>query len=246
MKNIKFCLLLFLFTVSIRLSAQEKSYTVEYAATSASGSTGKGNILICTKTSSLYGKLNDKDIQQQNTISQERINNDVYIKSNKKAYVYKDVNRNFMISDEKIFLDTYIVKDVNSVFKWELLNETKEILGHLCKKARTNFRGRSYEAYYAEDLEYPFGPWKFSGLPGLILQVTADDHFIRYDAVEILQSDKMVVNPYQDNSNQIEFNTFKELYIKKYKEVTAERKMPDGRTVNSEMSKGGKEVYIEF
>ena len=30
------------------------------------------------------------------------------------------------------------------------------------------FRGRDYIAWYTEEIPYPYGPYKFSGLPGLI------------------------------------------------------------------------------
>ena len=42
------------------------------------------------------------------------------------------------------------------------------ILGYPCHKATTHFRGRDYVAWYTEEIPYPYGPYKFGGLPGLI------------------------------------------------------------------------------
>ena len=53
--------------------------------------------------------------------------------------------------------------------EWELLDDSRTILGLECKAARTNFRGRDWIAWYAPELAYPAGPWKLGGLPGLIL-----------------------------------------------------------------------------
>lgn len=243
LKNCFIALLLTIFTVS---SAQQKTYVVEYAATSASGSTGKGNILKFNGNTSLYGRLNDLDKGNSDAVTKEQINNDMYFKSNKVALVYKDLDNNTMLSDEKIFLENYLVKDVTNTFKWTLSEQTREILGHPCKKATTQFRGRTYEAYYALDLKFPFGPWKFSGLPGLILSVRSEDNFIKYEAINIQQIEgSKIVNPYKDVSKAISFQEFKDLYVKKYKETTKETKLPDGRTVKSEMPKGGKEIYVD-
>ena len=40
-----------------------------------------------------------------------------------------------------------------------------------CKKATTNFRGRDYIAWFSEDIPINDGPFKFNGLPGLIVEI---------------------------------------------------------------------------
>ncbi|MFV0392483.1 MAG: GLPGLI family protein [Paludibacteraceae bacterium] len=59
-------------------------------------------------------------------------------------------------------------------FKWKLQQGSATICGYRCKKATTTFRGRNYTAWYAPDIPNSDGPWKFSGLPGLILKVSDD------------------------------------------------------------------------
>ena len=56
-------------------------------------------------------------------------------------------------------------------FGWEILPETKDILGYKCQKAKGKFRGREYIAWFSSEIPRSDGPWKFSGLPGLILAV---------------------------------------------------------------------------
>ena len=58
----------------------------------------------------------------------------------------------------------------------QIAEETIEIAGYTCQKATCRFRGRDYTAWFAVDIPIPQGPWKFCGLPGLILKV--------YDAKE--------------------------------------------------------------
>ena len=55
---------------------------------------------------------------------------------------------------------------------WELTAEKKMIYSYSCQKAKTTFRGREYEAWYTNDIPINNGPWKFGGLPGLILNIS--------------------------------------------------------------------------
>ncbi|CAI8792255.1 GLPGLI family protein [Chryseobacterium sp. IT-36CA2] len=57
---------------------------------------------------------------------------------------------------------------------WKLVNETKEINTIHCKKAEVTFKGRNWIAWYTPEIPLPYGPYKFSGLPGLIVKITDD------------------------------------------------------------------------
>lgn len=54
---------------------------------------------------------------------------------------------------------------------WAMQPGSKEILGYHCQQASCTFRGRDYEAWFTTDIPVAVGPWKFHGLPGLILEV---------------------------------------------------------------------------
>ena len=53
---------------------------------------------------------------------------------------------------------------------WQVGSETKTIADYQCQKATCSFRGRNYTAWFALDIPISQGPWKFGGLPGLILK----------------------------------------------------------------------------
>lgn len=53
--------------------------------------------------------------------------------------------------------------------EWQLHADNMTILGQLAYKATTTFRGRAFTAWYCPDIPFTAGPWKFGGLPGLIL-----------------------------------------------------------------------------
>ena len=56
-------------------------------------------------------------------------------------------------------------------FGWKISDEHRQILKYDCVKATCTFRGRDYEAWFTSSIPMSYGPWKFGGLPGLILEI---------------------------------------------------------------------------
>ena len=69
---------------------------------------------------------------------------------------------------EKIFINKYHYTEPIPQLQWTMVRGDSTILGYTCHKATTRFRGRDYVAWYTEEIPYPYGPFKFGGLPGLI------------------------------------------------------------------------------
>lgn len=104
---------------------------------------------------------------------------------NPKAY-YKDFKSKYILSHSDIsYQREAVLKDSLNMFSWEVTNKSKEILGYQCLEAKTHFRGRDYTAYYSPELPISDGPWKFNGLPGLILEVKSEDGRVHYEAVKL-------------------------------------------------------------
>lgn len=88
-----------------------------------------------------------------------------------RTYVYKNHPRGEMTVTDGISLQDFIYIDSLNSQHWTILDESKEILGYSCQKAQCNFRGRHYTAWFTTEIPISDGPWKFCGLPGLIMQV---------------------------------------------------------------------------
>ncbi|KFF01416.1 hypothetical protein IX39_12690 [Chryseobacterium formosense] len=68
--------------------------------------------------------------------------------------------------------NNFLISDTVPEIKWDIKHkETKRIGKYNCKKATANFRGTVVEAYYTTEIPVSIGPYKFSGLPGLILEL---------------------------------------------------------------------------
>lgn len=67
---------------------------------------------------------------------------------------------------------------------WQLIPDSATtIIGYHCQLAKTNFKGRTWYAWYAEDIPLPEGPWKLIGLPGLILKAYDENKEYSFTAI---------------------------------------------------------------
>lgn len=110
--------------------------------------------------------------------------------------VYKNYPTGKFTTTDKISTDWFLVEEPVPVQEWTMTGETKEILGYRCKSAKCSFRGRDYTAYYTDEIPVADGPWKFSGLPGFILEVTDADRHYSFTCVGInSKADRAITMP---------------------------------------------------
>lgn len=65
---------------------------------------------------------------------------------------------------------------------WKLDTTKKIILGYICQRATGYFKGRNYQVWFCPELPFSSGPWKFCGLPGLILEVVDEKKQVFFTA----------------------------------------------------------------
>jgi GLPGLI family protein len=124
--------------------------------------------------------------------------------------VYKDLSGSKMYCNDIYFT---LKEDLN-LFDWKLGGNKKEILGYTCNDAKCHFRGRDYVAWFTVDLPFKAAPWKFHGLPGVILQVSSVDNFVDMEAISIsVREGSIIKNPFKVKKT-ISFQEFEKSYIK--------------------------------
>lgn len=65
----------------------------------------------------------------------------------------------------------YISYTEDIKFNWKIEKEKQKVGEYEAQKATTEFGGRKWTAWFSEALPFPDGPYKFSGLPGLIVKI---------------------------------------------------------------------------
>ncbi|MBV8325018.1 GLPGLI family protein [Chryseobacterium sp.] len=88
--------------------------------------------------------------------------------------IIKNPAENSYLSIESVMRNLYKVPyQFNTT--WTLLPGTKKILKYECKNASIEFAGRKWIAWYSSEIPLTDGPYKFRGLPGLILEISSVD-----------------------------------------------------------------------
>lgn len=247
-------LIVFFASVITALAQNEKvkvSYDLSY------GVVNNTETLIADQENAKYSNT-FVTVNNDNNVSQES-ENQYSVKSQKvikldKIITYqqksKDIIYQVHYKDKNKFLT---VRDSLPQFDWKFTHEKKEILGFSCTKATCSYRGSKIVAYFTQKLSYPFGPWKFGKLPGLILEVYTEDSSIDYH-----WKATQIIYPYIDNidlSLDIEIKSeiidMKE-YVTDRDEKINERfkimdsRSPKGTTVKSKTQRLGVEKIYEW
>lgn len=167
------------------------------------------------------------NIKDQNTINDNLAD----------VFILKDYNSDTLFQNEELFNAHFFVKDSLNKFNWKLENEAKEILGYKCNLATTFFRGRKYSAFYTTEINISDGPWKFYGLPGLILSISSDDNIVQYEANKIEFNSNEIIDSKKFLDNKfISWEIFKLKFIETFdnyiKRIKASGTVDDGSDVN--------------
>ncbi|WP_276967068.1 GLPGLI family protein [Chryseobacterium sp.] len=92
-------------------------------------------------------------------------------------------------TNQKTYFKDRIGRDIYSYeedrpLNWKIESETRKIGDYKVQKAETDFGGRKWTAWFTTDLPYQDGPYKFGGLPGLIVKVEDDKGDYSFDLMK--------------------------------------------------------------
>ena len=133
-------------------------------------------LLLIGRSSSLYQSLNfylrDSILNNLKTKDWETIKNIHKIYSSSFLYqIYKNYPEGKISFVEEIFDDPFLIEQPMNLFNWKITSDTATISGYHCQKATTHFAGRDYIAWFTLEVPISEGPYKFNGLPGLIVKI---------------------------------------------------------------------------
>ena len=97
-----------------------------------------------------------------------------------------DRSKGMINAHERIFINKYHYTEPIPQLQWTMARGDSTILGYLCHKATTRFRGRDYVAWYTEEIPFPYGPYacrlRESSVRGLHLRGSATYVVVRDQA----------------------------------------------------------------
>lgn len=120
--------------------------------------------------------VNDFLAKSKKNAHNQKANDDIYMFIRKTAFDY------VMLSDLKKSQTTMQLKALNKYqytyptlhLDWTMQAGDTLINNIPCKKATCRYAGRNFIAWYSESIPLPYGPYVFSGLPGLIMKLYDD------------------------------------------------------------------------
>ena len=96
-------------------------------------------------------------------------------RSNDGMTIYQNFPQNGKQTIREGLLPNFYLYEEQLNHHWVFVDGQDSILGYRCKKAFAKYAGRTWLVYYTEDIPSINGPWKLSGLPGLILKAESED-----------------------------------------------------------------------
>lgn len=137
---------------------------------------------------------------------------------------------------------------------WKIFNEILKIANYQCQKAETFYKGRKWTAYFTKEIPINDGPYKFSGLPGLIVKIFSEDNSHQFSLIQVKKMQNSKFQKFK-NERTITDSEYKE-YLKNYLPTisdisavnvngngTSSYIMKDGNVININISKETLEKY---
>lgn len=166
----------FAFLLIMIINAQNKRFVYEYKFVSDSTKKDESKtesifLDVSKKGSKFYSKdkfISDSVIEAQ---SKNQNRNFSKIKFGMIPYVVEKSYPDYKILFfNRLDMDEYKVSDERKL-DWKILTEKEKVGEFNAQKATTDFAGRKWTAWFVTDIPIQDGPYKFHGLPGLIVKL---------------------------------------------------------------------------
>lgn len=105
---------------------------------------------------------------------------------------------------------------------WKITEEKKKLGEFMAQKATVAFGGKIWEAWFTTEIPISEGPYKFHGLPGLIIEMSDESQSHVYKLISVSKK-----SDFYDIMNQYDYQNTVKLNVEKYNKMQIEyRKNP--------------------
>jgi GLPGLI family protein len=213
MKKLLFLIILF----SQLLSAQNKRFIYEYTyipdSTNITSAFKELMFLDITDKKSLFYSQN-KYVEDSTSIAESKKGN-FYIPDANILYRVEKVKGKVFFLTTDYGQEKIRVEDDRKIV-WSILSDKKDIGKYKAQKAVAKFGGRKWIAWFTMDIPLQEGPYKFAGLPGIIIMIEDLTKSHSYQLIGIKNIDTEIIYP-ELNSRTKELFLTQELFEKLYK-----------------------------
>jgi len=144
--------------------------------------------------------------------------------------VRRNFEKNTMNDAMEMLGKVYIVEDSLQMPNWKILNDIKDVAGHICMKAmiQDTVKKQKIIAWFAQDIPVNAGPERLYGLPGLILELDINDGAVTIEATKI-ENKKLTTEfdlPKKQKGKKINDFAFQDMLRKFIQEKIKEERNP--------------------
>ncbi len=118
--------------------------------------------------------------------------------------IFKHYDDGVIVTRDYVMPDSYQYLEDIDLFHWKLTGETSRISGYEAQKAVTDFGGRAWVAWFTSEIPINDGPYKFNGLPGLILKISDTKQHYVFELLSMHTAKTETENIYYRDFNYIE------------------------------------------
>lgn len=149
--------------------------------------------------------------------------------------IFKNMTSKNITTIDHIYMQgMYEYEESFNAFNWQITAETDTINNYVCQKAICDFGGRTWEAWFTSELPFSDGPYKFCGLPGLILNVADRENHYSWKFLSIERPSELMM-VYEVINDRIQ--TTKEGFFKLQKRYKVSHTIGDATTNNDFVKK---------
>jgi len=127
------------------------------------------------------------------------------------SFVYKDYKKEKITVTDNISIHYFYYEEELKSQDWTIKKDTMNILGYSCQKAICQWRGRDWEAWFTTDIPISEGPWKFYGLPGLIMKLQDTESHYSFTIIGLQQVNEPIYMAIKKGSRKTDRLTFLKL-----------------------------------
>lgn len=227
----------FILFLSLRVSAQTHRfiYDVEFRKDSTSQVTTKHNYhLDITGDEVLY-------YSRDYFIADSLIKNNIPFPAQLKlstSTILKHKKGSSTFNEYDLLESTVLDLQTKDVQTWILTTEKKQVKDIKLQKATTTWGGRNWIAWFAKDIPFQEGPYKFHGLPGLILEIADDQYNYRFSLAKSenlkTSAEDQIMEYAQEIAIPVTWEKYKATKLKFYESPVGFMKNANGRSGSSD------------